>query len=297
MKKVLPLIFLTTFIFSDGISGVSYFSYSDDDGFGLSRTYFTYKKEISNNFSYIFQTDVGQVGIDDRWTAFLKKAQANWHISDGMKLSMGLIGMNMFNIQEKTWGNRFVAKTALDAAGWGVASADMGVGVSTDFGNMLASLFMTNGEGYKNSDVDNNQKLSLQLLFGEKRLDKNVGSNIGMVYSTVDDVNGDTETVAGLFGGLGTSLIRGGLEYYTKDNASVNSSLLSYSMNCAFGNSLNLFVRQDTKDPNTDINDNETDTLMAGFIWSPIAELKICPNITKVDDGDETLKVNFQFKF
>ena len=31
-----------------------------------------------------------------------------------MKLCMGLIGRNMCNIQEKTWGNRFVAKTALE---------------------------------------------------------------------------------------------------------------------------------------------------------------------------------------
>jgi len=209
---------------------------------------------------------------------------------------MGLIGMNMFNVQEKTWGNRFVTKTALDAAGWGVASADMGVGVTTDFGNLLASLFVTNGEGYKNSDVDDNQKLSLQLLYGEKRLDKNSGSNIGMVHSTLDDNFGNTETVTGLFGGFGTSLVKGGIEYYIRDTGS-EASLMSVSMNYIAGNNLTIFIRQDDKDPNIDTSNNETETLMAGFIWSPVQGLKICPNINKVDDSDETYKVNFEFKF
>ncbi|PPR76983.1 MAG: hypothetical protein CFH06_01531, partial [Alphaproteobacteria bacterium MarineAlpha3_Bin5] len=36
-----------------------------------------------------------------RWTAYLKKAQLDWKVNDGMKISMGMIGMNMFNIQEK----------------------------------------------------------------------------------------------------------------------------------------------------------------------------------------------------
>ena len=40
----------------------------------------------------------------------------------------------MFNVQEKTWGNRFVAKSALDNAGWS-SSADLGIGFSKSFGN------------------------------------------------------------------------------------------------------------------------------------------------------------------
>ena len=37
-------------------------------------------------------------------TMYLKKAQLDWKLNDKAKLSIGLIGMNMFNIQEKTLG-------------------------------------------------------------------------------------------------------------------------------------------------------------------------------------------------
>ena len=48
---------------------------------------------------------------------------------NSMKLSMGMIGLNMFNVQEKTWGHRFVEKSALDLAKWS-SSADLGFGIS-----------------------------------------------------------------------------------------------------------------------------------------------------------------------
>ena len=184
MKKiVLFATFILSSLFADGLTGVTYFEFSDDN-FNLTRTYFTYKNTISEQLSYKFQTDVGQVG-DDRLSAYLKKAQLDWKLSNNMKISMGLIGLNMFNIQEKTWGNRFVAKSAMDANKWS-HSADLGVSLANDFGSVTANLMMTNGEGYKNtSELDNNSKISLQLLYGEKRLDKNNGYNVGLVHSSI----------------------------------------------------------------------------------------------------------------
>ncbi len=296
MKKILiPIIFIT-FLLANDISGVSYFNFSEDNGFGLSRTYFTYQNEISEELSFTFQTDVGKVGDDDRWTAYLKKAQLDWKIENGIKISMGLIGMNMFNVQEKTWGNRFIAKSALDYADWGVAAADLGIGFSKSFGNISTSLLMTNGEGYKHSVVDDKQKISLQVLYGEKRLDKNNGYNVGMVYSNIDPDPGNSETVRGFFGGWSNNNLVAGAEYYTKGDG-IEASLMSVSMNYILSNNLTLYIRQDSKDPNIDTDDNETDTLMAGFIWAPTKGLKICPNMIKVDDDDETYKINFEFKF
>ena len=81
MKKILSIITLTGLLFSNNISGVTYFEF--EDSFSLSRTYFTYKKDISDELSFKFQTDVGaidnaetSVDADDvdndvRWTGFL----------------------------------------------------------------------------------------------------------------------------------------------------------------------------------------------------------------------------------
>jgi len=182
MKKIiLTSLFILSYSFSNEISGVTYFEYSEDV-FSISRTYFTYKKTISDELSFTMQTDIGKVGDDDRSTVYLKKAQLNWKLNKDIKLSMGLIGMNMFNVQEKTWGNRFVAKSAIDQAGWS-SSADLGIGIFKSFGKAQISLLMTNGEGFKHMDVDDESKLSLQIAYGEKDLSKNDGFNVGLVHS------------------------------------------------------------------------------------------------------------------
>jgi len=183
MKKMqlAVLMFCFSSLALGDISGVSYFSFSED-GFELKRTYFTYKSQISEDLSFKFQTDIGSNSpVDNRWIVYLKKAQLDWKVNDGMKMSMGMIGMNMFNIQEKTWGNRFLSKSALDLAGWS-SSADLGIGFYKNYGKLSTSLLLTNGEGYKNSDVDGKNKVSLQAVYGEKRLDKNAGYNFGLVY-------------------------------------------------------------------------------------------------------------------
>lgn len=276
--------------FANGFSGVSYFGYSEDSGFELTRTYLTYKKEMSSELAFTFQTDVGQVGTDDRWDVYLKKAQLDWDLGNDRKISMGLIGNNMFSVQEKTWGNRFIAKSALDKAGWGISSADLGIGYSTQRRNLSVSWLITNGEGYKNSDVDDNQMLSLQVVYGEKRLDKNNGYNLGLVYSTLDNNDVITSEVTGFFGGWSNSSIRIYFEDYTLETTnSPDNELTAMGLNYIVLDNLSFFARQDTH--------NDTETLIAGFNWAPTAGLNICPNVTQVDNSDDEYKVNFQFKF
>ena len=71
---------LLSFLVCDGISGVTYFQYGDGT-FNLSRVYFTYKKTISDDMSFTFQTDVTQskyyndvdAAYDGNWDVYLKK--------------------------------------------------------------------------------------------------------------------------------------------------------------------------------------------------------------------------------
>ena len=63
-------------------------------------------------------------------------------------------------------------------------------------------------------------------------------------------------------------------------------------MNYVVNDFFSVFVRQDNKDPDTDVNNNTDDTTMAGFIWTPTKGLAICPNVVK---GNE--RINFEFKF
>tara|TARA_B100000401_G_scaffold360874_1_gene258512 strand:- start:403 stop:1296 length:894 start_codon:yes stop_codon:yes gene_type:complete len=297
MKKLLLIISILTLSFSNGkLSGVSYFSF--EDNFNLSRVYLTYKKSISDDLSFKFQTDVGPLkdyDDDTRYVAFLKKGQFDWKMGDGMKLSMGMIGMNMFNIQEKTWGYRFLRKSAMDEYKFS-PSADLGISFSKDFGFLSTSLMISNGEGYKASSVDDKNKISFQLLHGEKRLDKKDGYNIGVVCSSLADDNDEETAVMGLFGGWSGYGLRVGTEYNVETIVEMKNSLTSFYLNYEISDCFSAFVRQDTEDEDVDTDGGDESTMMAGVVWQPKKGLSICPNITQIDDED-TFSLDFQFKF
>ena len=305
IKKLVMIMTLSAIVFAESkLSGVAYFGY--EDNFSLSRVYFTYKKSISDDLSFKFQTDVGRIDNlelesgeevynDKRWMVFLKKAHLDWKIANKTNLSMGMIGMNMLNIQEKTWGYRFLRKSALDQYKLS-ATADLGVSVSKDFGFLYTNLTMTNGEGYKESVVDDNNKISIQLVHGERSLDKNDGYNIGLVYSTVMDDNDDETTVMGLFGGWAGNNMRIGAELNTQNEEEVISEVTSIYLNYNINDDFSAFVRQDAKDEDVDTDGGDESTMMVGVIWQPKKGLSICPNITQIDDED-TFSLDFQFKF
>jgi len=321
MKKILSIITLTGLMFSNNISGVTYFEF--EDSFSLSRTYFTYKKDISDELSFKFQTDVGRLddNVDDeRWTGFLKKAQLDWKVDSNMKISMGMIGMNMLNIQEKTWGHRFMYKSAMDLYKFS-ATADLGFAISRKHGNLTGTFMISNGEGYKESNVDDNNKTSVQLVWGETKLNKNDGYNIGLAYSTVDvpheinDATSDVETaVTGFFAGWAGNGLRIGLESNTKDVDGVDNSLASMYATYKIKDNLSVFLRMDDIDENTDDVAVSEEKTLVGLIWTPTKGLDIALNKSDWTKGDPmncgdnndeacdetsdgTTKLNFQFKF
>ena len=306
MKKKLLTLFLTLSLSYAGISGVAYFEYNDN--FSLSRTYFTYKTDISDELSFKFQTDVGEiddaltsggedVDNDNRWMGFLKKAQLDWKVDSNMKISMGMIGMNMLNIQEKTWGHRFLYKSSMDYYKFS-ATADLGFAITRKHGNLTGTFMISNGEGYKESDVDDNNKTSIQLAYGETKLNKNDGYNFGVAYSTVKDDSDVETTVTGFFAGWAGNGLRVGYESNTKDVNGVDNALTSMYATYKIKDNLSAVLRMDNIDANK--NDLEEEVLMAGVIWTPTSGLDICLNRNSVtiDNNDsDTTKLNFQFKF
>ena len=306
MKKKLLTLFLTLSLSYAGISGVAYFEYNDN--FSLSRTYFTYKTDISDELSFKFQTDVGEiddaltsggedVDNDNRWMGFLKKAQLDWKVDSNMKISMGMIGMNMLNIQEKTWGHRFLYKSSMDYYKFS-ATADLGFAITRKHGDLTGTFMISNGEGYKESDVDDNNKTSIQLAYGETKLNKNDGYNFGVAYSTVKDDDDIETTVTGFFAGWAGNGLRVGYESNTKDVNGVDNALTSMYATYKIKDNLSAVLRMDNIDENK--NNLEEEVLMAGVIWTPTSGLDICLNRNSVtiDNNDsDTTKLNFQFKF
>ena len=306
MKKLIlfTILYSSSFLLAEGISGVTYFGYSmyntntdrEDDkdrGFELKRVYLTYKKKISDKTSFKFQADMQNKNQEEEtaYYMYIKTAKLDLKIFKETTLTIGMQGMNMFNIAEKTWGNRFLSKSTMDIYQWS-ASSDLGIGLSQTFGDVFTSLLLTNGEGYKSTSQDSNEIFSFQAVYGEKRLDNNNGFNLGGVFSMINyeteagiaDDNGKYTTkpkyksarVMGVFVGFSGFGARVGFDYNIgtdlaleaiEDNDDTDaidqtvfygksSTLMSFytNYNLAFIKGLSIMVRYDSLDPGVEDN-------------------------------------------
>ena len=238
--------------------------------------------------------------------------------------------MNMFTIQEKTWGNRFISKSAMDESGWSHA-ADLGVGLSQSFGDILGSILFTNGDGYKSLSNDNNEKISILGAYGENRLDKNDGFNIGGVYSMLtydawsDTTNDEIETSEGgraqvisVFGGFSGYGVRVGFDYNIGTDLDISEYGSSSTLMSFYGNydlsfildDMSTYLKYESLDRGIDdvtatevdesIDDN-TSTMLAGIIFKCADGITFSPSMSQTTQGDTDpvtgIDLNFQFQF
>ena len=289
----------------------------------LTRVYLTYENIISDKLSYKFQSDMQNNG--DAYYMYIKNANVDLSLLEGTHLVIGLQGMNMFTIQEKTWGNRFISKSAMDENEW-EHSADLGIGLSQSYGDISGSILFTNGDGYKSIANDSNEKISILGAYGEKRLDKNDGFNIGGAYSmltydvidavednsltihedeTIDASDGGTEQVIGVFGGFSGYGVRVGFDYNLGTDLNVDeyygasSTLMSFygGYSIPFVEGLSIMGRYDLLDPDTGISSNDTQVISAGLIYRCTDGLLVSPNMFYTTDGNNSSRTNLNLTF
>ena len=296
-------IFLIVLLISLGISadvkigGTSYFDYTNADetsAFNFNRQYMSFSGAASDDVKFNVVFDVGRTdeldGEDKRLVAFLKKAQIDYMVSR-CKVSLGLIGMNAHGVQEKNWGYRFIEKSAIDKNGF-TSTADLGVGFSKVTSDLIVNLQMVNGEGYKNPQMDEYHKISINI--------KN-HQNAGIVYSTEDSDEGIT-TMMSLFGIITHNSYRVSGEYDKRTVGGVDETISSMSASYFLTDDLDVFVRYDMHDPNTDDEKDSDNYLIAGVVFNCGSGLSISPNLRmkSYENDDESIteyKINCQFKF
>ena len=326
MKYLIILItYISISIAADGkIGGVTYFYYTnaeEESAFNFQRQYFGYGGDISDQVSFKILFDVGRTnkndGEDSRLVAFLKKAQFDYSTSYG-KISMGLIGMNTYNIQEKNWGYRFIEKSAIDKYRFS-STADLGIGFSRSITDQLnMSLQIVNGEGFKKPQSDKYHKIAFNSTYGERNLVKNSGFNAGVVYTT-EQTDNKPNIMTSLFGGFaGMGLRLGGQYNVVRDGQTklvvidsvgaigatveLESNIISVSANYAVRNNIDIFARYDMVDDNDITNKNGENYLVTGIVLTCNGGISVAPNVRITTSEDETdsvteYKINFQFKF
>ena len=123
--------------------------------FEIKRAYLGYSYTIDDRFSTKITFDVGSNSAGSEYTAFLKIASLKWKASDNLTLNLGMVGTKNFKFMEKTWGKRYIEKSAQDKYKW-ANSAD--AGVTADYkisDNLSLDAQILNGEGYKNTQSSN----------------------------------------------------------------------------------------------------------------------------------------------
>ena len=128
---------------------------NDKNEFELKRAYLGYSYKIDDNFSTKITFDVGNNSSGSSYTTFLKIASLTWKPMTNTTLNMGMIGTKNFKFMEKSWGRRYIEKSALDKEKW-ANSADLGVSLDYKvFENFTLDGQILNGEGYKKTqDAD-----------------------------------------------------------------------------------------------------------------------------------------------
>lgn len=229
MKNIITILLLfcslTAISQSKGtVNGTIFFNYHLDltedalqkSAFEIERAYLGYDYTYNEKLSVKVLMDVGKDNGSD-FTYYLRAAQVDYKATDWAKFSVGMIGLNQLNDQEKNWGYRYIYRSFQDIYGFGT-TADLGLNSELKLHNTLKmNLFVLNGEGYKKvQDLYGKYKvggnlvynpietLTLKVYYSEQDSKKLVGTTV---------VENPTVKNMSLFAGYNHKKFRLGAEY------------------------------------------------------------------------------------
>jgi hypothetical protein len=261
--------------------------------------YFTYRRTMTENLDFTFQTDAGRLSKNGRLEVFIKNAKVDWKSPLG-KIVIGLQGMNVFNIQENTWGYRSVDNAVMDKYKF-ASAADIGIGYYNKTEKFNYNVLITNGSGYTKPETDSYKKISAQAYIGSSNLRSSTGYNVGSVisyepYETLEEIT-EFKLVTGVFGGYSSDYFRAGIEVdgLVDSNEDSNTSVVAVYGNRVVSNKTQVFGRFDY----VTRGEMETQYFVAGIALSPEIGFTVIPNgrFTKIDDEDLEIEYKITFEF
>ncbi|MDP3352747.1 MAG: hypothetical protein Q8S44_03285 [Flavobacteriaceae bacterium] len=229
MKKLITILLIFSSLAAisqskGNVTGTIFFNYHLDltDGalqksaFEIERAFIGYDHTFNDKFSAKVILDAGKDNVSD-FTYYLRAAQLDYKAASWAKISAGMIGLNQFTEQEKSWGYRYVYKSFQDAQGFGT-TADLGLNTEFQlYKSLKMNLFVLNGEGFRKvQDLYGKYKVggslvynpletvTLKVYYSEQDSKKLVGS-IVVENPTVKNIS--------LFAGYDNKKFRLGAEY------------------------------------------------------------------------------------
>lgn len=273
-------------------------------GFELDRSYLGYAFRVNEKLSGQLIFDVGPTHAKEaelERVAYVKNAFLSWKPGN-FTLNFGLVKTDQFSVQESFWGYRYILKSFNDEYKFG-PSADMGIILGYRFTDWLnADLSVTNGEGYKKINQDNNYRYGLGFTLRPAK------SLILRAYYDLynsDETGSDNQTSLALFAGYTHTAFSIGIEYNKLWNTDFQPGHDQYGYSCYASVDIfprfTLFSRYDYLTSNRKWKgENNGQRLLTGIQYSPLTYLRIAPNYTSWNPSSGKIQpylyLNLEFK-
>lgn len=279
------------------------------NGFQFRRAYFTYDRNLSDKLSARFRLEMNspEFGKNDPLNPFIKHAYLRWNdFIPGSKLYLGLSSTPTFNISDEVWGYRSIEKTIMDLRKV-ASSADMGVaaeGKLSSNGLLNYHFMAANGAGTK-GETDKNKRAYLSVPI------KIQNAYFVVPYADYEGgTDGTSKNTVAVFAGLQKPRFHGGAEVFQKvsNKALANNQDKTENGFSVFGavkvaEKIKLLGRYDFYDPNTAVDNDGNNFIIAGLDFAPDKNVNIMPNV-KIEsyqasgqDANTLGEVTFFFRF
>jgi len=274
---------------------------NDYKEFEIKRAYLGYGYKIDDQFSAKITFDIGSNSSGSAYTAFLKIASLNWQATDNISMNMGMIGTKNFKFMEKTWGRRYIEKSALDKYKW-ANSADAGISMEMKVSdNLSVDAQALNGEGYKNTQ----DELGL-FRYGAGLTYKMNSIRLRLFRDMLGDQSNTTQNITTAAVAFSKGNIKLGAEANIMENAS-NVSEQTKNITSAYGSymindRITIFARMDNVSSENDWNSEKDGVYSIGGIERKMSEgVKLSINMQSWKGlnslgSDETVFVNLECK-
>tara|TARA_B100000902_G_scaffold365033_1_gene385582 strand:- start:40355 stop:41281 length:927 start_codon:yes stop_codon:yes gene_type:complete len=269
--------------------------------FELKRSYLGCSYEINEEFSTNVTFDVGNNSAGSSYTAFLKIASLSWKPMKKSTINMGMIGTKNFKFMEKSWGKRYIEKSALDKEKW-ASAADLGLSFDYKiFDNFTIDGQILNGEGYTSTQDEDGL---LRYGFGGTYKLSNFSIRLfrDIKSCSCSDIDQEITTAAISYSNNGISI---GFETDMMENSNnsenMNRDIMSIYGSYKIFNKYTLFGRFDEYSSEDSWDDDGTYTIFG--VETQLTEgVKAAANIrnstnTSNDIEDKSFYLNLEYKF
>lgn len=260
----------------------SFSSDGSNTAFELTRLYLGYEYSFSRSLSSRAVFDIGDPGTGGlQMTAYVKNAYLQYR-SNGLTVRAGMIPTDQFNLIDRQWGYRYIAKTFQDEYGLG-PSADLGAGIEYAPSNFISlDASVLNGEGFRRIQSDSALKYTMGVTIRPVE---------GLVIRGYTDFMKKefTQNTISLFAGYRMGAVNTGLEYSMQANNRMIrdrdfSGIMAFA-SIKVAEKYSVFARYDNLWSETITGDidpwnynRDGQLLMTGLEYSPVQGVRIAPS-------------------